>query len=95
MSAAPVRAHARPPLVCWRVKIAKHRCSRWIVPRSVCTLPAPDERAARLFALRAAHAKLNLPAWRPLIRTSWPHSRAERIGAQAPVREPAEQRRAA
>ncbi len=95
MSAAPARARARMPLTCWRVQIQRHACARWIVPRSVCTLPAPDERAARLFALRAAHVQLDMPAWRPLIRTSWRHTQAERVGAQAFVREPAERRRAA
>jgi hypothetical protein len=94
VSAAPIRAHARTPLTMWRVRVSRHACSRWIVPASVSKLPAPDARSARLFVLRTAHARLDMPCWRPLIRRSWPHSSAERIGAQALV-PPAERRSAA
>jgi hypothetical protein len=70
----------RPPLPVYRVQIQKHVCERWIVPKQTLKVVAYSVNGARLAGIREAHRQLSMPPWRPLIRISWPHSTAKRIG---------------
>ena len=61
----------------YRVAIKEHIVEdRWTVPAATFKLCAPDETAARLMATRAAHRRAGVPPEKPLLRKSWPHTKA-------------------
>ena len=64
----------------YRVAIKEHVVERWTVPAATFKLCAPDETAARLMATRAAHRRAGVPPMKPLLRESWPQSKASPIG---------------
>ena len=64
----------------YRVAIKEHVVDRWTVPAATFKLCAPDETAARLMATRAAHRRAGVSPMKPLLRESWPHTKATPIG---------------
>ena len=73
----------------WRVRIERHTVARWIVPSSSTTIPGPDAEFACLTAVRAAHVRQGLPAWRPLLRASLVYATATPTAAVPRVSVPA------
>jgi len=65
-----------PRSALWTVEILEHWVGRWSIPECSYTLGALDGAEARTVALRWAHVAAGAPAWRPLLRQSWPHSSA-------------------
>jgi len=67
-----------PPL--WNVVIRAHAVQpRWQVVTQRLTLPAADADHACLLAVRAAHARLSIPPWKPLVRESLAYASAELV----------------
>ena len=79
----------RLPLPTYSVTISRHVCVRYLVPAQKLTLVAFSEADARLAGIRRTHVELGLPAWKPLIRESWPHSSATPTTAVPRVSVPA------
>lgn len=86
-SARPLRAdgrfrparHAKLPLACWRVSIARHELAgRWTIPAGSVVLPAADAEMARLLAVREAHSAVGAPPHLAAVAESMVHTTARR-----------------
>jgi hypothetical protein len=62
-------ARYRPPPT-YDVTIRRHHVDRWLIGAQSATLPAFSELGARGEAIRLIFARLEIPPWKPLIRTS-------------------------
>jgi len=71
----------RPPAPAWTVRIRAHRCERFEIPAQLIEVCTTSVDVARLAGIREAHRRGRLPPWKPLLRISWPHTTAERVGA--------------
>jgi hypothetical protein len=77
-----MRRPTPPP--CWRVEVYEHDLAggRWRIPSTTVKVPAETADGARRQVLHWAHADAGAPPWRPLLRESWPHTRATPLGRQ-------------
>jgi len=66
--------------VAWLVKVAEHEVERWHIAGQVLKVWAVDARAARVYATRHVHVIEALPPWKPLLRMTYSHTTAERLG---------------
>jgi hypothetical protein len=73
----------RPPTgPVWRVAIEAHDVPpRWRIEAQVVEVRAIDVAHARTNGIREAHRRAELPPYKPLLRTSWPHATAEPVEA--------------
>jgi hypothetical protein len=61
----------------YRVAIKAHEVERWRIPASEVEVPAASPKHARLIVVRAAHAAVGVPPWKPCVRASLAHTSAE------------------
>lgn len=63
----------------WEVTTRAHVVGgRYEIPASVVVLGNGTAGDARLAAVRLAHIRARVPAWRPCVRESWPYTSAVR-----------------